>query len=336
MIKMLMTSSIRLFGIKTFLLCACLMGVACPPCARAQTVDRVIAKLNDDIIMLSDYEEAMIDIRNARPASASTAVITSDALGALFDRSLLLQAAKIQKISLPEDEITNQVEQSVAEMRSHYPSDTVFLREMAKSRMTLGQLKKDLRKRIEVDNKVFQAVASRYTITDAEVARFEQECRARGENPLILRLSRLAIAVEGSGPAAQKQAMDKAAAVLERIRAEHLGFADGVRKYSQAPGAAQDGGDLGYLSAGKLAPAVVTATENLEPGQVSKPIIAGGYACIFCMENKRGARSRQFEKKYSAERQTLLADMRRKARLVIYDQELVKYVPSDYATRMNR
>src|SRR5690606_16298855 len=120
------------------------------------------------------------------------------------------------------------------------------------------------------------------------------------------RLRRLGIPVKKNG---EKEAAKQAREIVARIIREGISFEEGVRKYSQVPGAAQDGGDMGYMSSDKLSAAVREAVENLETGHASKPVLAGGYANIFYLEGKRGARSAVREQKFFEARTSLLHEL---------------------------
>jgi parvulin-like peptidyl-prolyl isomerase len=147
-----------------------------------------------------------------------------------------------------------------------------------------------------------------------------------------LHLRRIAVPVPGGKGSADK-ARDQVRQLAARIFEEGLSFEDGVRKYSRVPGAKEDGGDLGYLSPQKLAPQVCDAVRNLEPGQASVPVVTGGYASIFYVEGRHGARSLLLEKKFTETRESLLKELRRKANVQIFDSRLFKVLPDEYKRR---
>jgi peptidyl-prolyl cis-trans isomerase SurA len=69
---------------------------------------------------------------------------------------------------------------------------------------------------------------------------------------------------------------DAARAELMRIKQDIKNgtttFAQAARKYSEDPGSASKGGDLGYQSPGMFDPAFAQAMVSLQPGQISDPI----------------------------------------------------------------
>ncbi len=155
------------------------------------TVDRVIAKVNEDILTESDVAEIAAE-RNRR-SGADAKAFTTETVGAVIDRTLLLQEAKKQKLGVPDDELQEEVEKMVAEIREQYPSENAFLEELANNGMSLEKLKNDLLKKARNDYKLYQAVSSRYSISDAEAARFEQDAQAEGKPIAQYKLRRLAL-----------------------------------------------------------------------------------------------------------------------------------------------
>lgn len=295
--------------------------------APARVVDRVVAKLNEDIIMQSDIDD-FLDQRSRQTGRPET--LNPENLEALFDRTLLLQEGKKNIGKEPEAELMHEVQETVAELRSRYPSQEEFMKELARRDLTLDSLKERLMRNARTDFRVYRAVASRFMITDADVQRFEAAERAAGRTPLALSLRRLCLPIEGQGPAAEAKACEQVDLLLNRINREGLKFPEGVKKYSKVPGAAVDGGSLGLLDFDKLAPAIQRAVADLKPGEVSQPVIAGSYACIFYVEARREARALLFEKRFREERQRLLAQLRRRAHLQVYDPALNKHIPDSY------
>jgi len=118
------------------------------------------------------------------------------------------------------------------------------------------------------------------------------------------------------------------------MNAEGLSFVEGIKKYSTDALAKASGGDLGFMPADSLAPKVLQAVRDLKPGEVTPPMITGANASIFYLDSKRGARTTLFQQRFGEERTKLLDELRKKARLQVYDAEFAKYVPESYRSLM--
>jgi parvulin-like peptidyl-prolyl isomerase len=212
-------------------------------------------------------------------------------------------------------------------MRSHFSSEKEFQAELHKGGTTLTKLKEDLLKRAKADFQVYRAVASRYRVTDSDAEQFEKESSSAGKPAVSFRLRRFGVPVGEGGQAA---ARDKVKQLLAKSYAEGKSFEQGVRKYSQVPGASEDSGDLGYLDLNELSPEVRSAVKDLQPGQASPPVIVAGYASIFYIEARRNARAILVERTFRKQREEMVAELRRKASLHIYDSSLLKKLPPEY------
>jgi parvulin-like peptidyl-prolyl isomerase len=294
------------------------------------TVDRTIARVNSDIITESDLAHSVGERIGTFKATPATALdkATSEDLEALLDKTLLLQAAKLRKIEPPDTEMQMQVERMIADIRTHFASEAEFRRALASEQISVEELKDQLLKRARSEYQVYQLVTARFSVSESEARSYEAECAARGESPLSLHLRRLAVPVEGKG--GTERARQEVRELAARIFEEGMSFEDGVKKYSRAPGAKEDAGDLGNLSAQKLAPQVLAAVKDLSAGQASAPVVTGGYASIFYVESKHGARSQLQQKKFIEQREALLHELRRKANVQIFDTRLMKILPADY------
>lgn len=298
--------------------CVVLSFLSISPCG-AEVVDCVVAKLNDQIIMRSD-------LTDYAALGSSKAALTSGVVGLYLDRTLLVQAVK-QQTKPAEHEVQEEVERTIGEMRRQYASEREFLKDLEEGGMTLSRLKEDLMKRTREDVQAYRAVASRFSIGDGDVERYEQECRKHGKAAVAIHLRRLGVPVGSGGAAAARERVRE---LLVKINTEGKPFEQGVRKYSELPGAQQDGGELGYLDLSTLAPEVRQAVASLEPGQASVPMITGDCASIFYVEGKRSSKAILVEKRFREERDKYIDELRKKAHLVVYDQEFGKKLPPEY------
>jgi len=296
----------------------------------ATLLDRTIAKINDDIMTESDLGEIMADgAGRLNPAGTSGFEgATSETVRALFDKALLLQEARRMQINPPTDEMNRQVEQMVREIRSNFSSERDFHQALASERISLDQLKLELLERSKTDYKVYHVINSRFSISEDDIKAHESQTGGEGAVTTSYRLRRLGIEITKKDGA--EAARRKAREIVGRIITDGVSFEEGVRKFSQVPGAAEDAGDMGYMSSDKLNTEIRQAVEKLDVGQASVPIVAGGYANVFYVEGKRGSRSAVREKKFFEAREELLNELRRKANLKVFDDRLTRLLPDEY------
>lgn len=94
-------------------------------------------------------------------------------------------------------------------------------------------------------------------------------------------------------------------------------FAELAREYSQDPGSAQEGGDLGFFGKGIMDPAFEQAAFALNEGEVSQPVRSAFGVHLILLEAIRPSETKSFE----AVRGELLAELRRdRAEQLYYDK----------------
>lgn len=295
------------------------------------TIDRTVARLNEDIITESDitavYSDEQGNFKNPYTHSVID-VVTSSTIGSVFDNILLKQYAKKLGVKIPQDDINNQVDDMVAEIRSKFSSEQEFRAALAKDGLSIETLQTELQKKAKDDFLIYTAINSRFSVTAKDVKDFEATEGKDSLSYLSLKLRRIGVPVTKG--VNQSEAFEKVKSLVEKGIREGLNFEETVRNYSQIPHAAEDGGDLGYISMDKLSANVQNVVKDLSPGQASRPVVAGGYANIFYVEGRRGSKSHLTKKMFEDNRKSLLASQRHKANLAIFDERLYDKIPEEY------
>jgi len=107
-------------------------------------------------------------------------------------------------------------------------------------------------------------------VSDGDVRKYYDEHLNEFGTPEERRAAHILIAVKGSAPQAeQDMAKAKAEQILQQVRQNPAKFADLARKYSQDPGSASNGGDLGYFGRGMMVKQFDAAAFALNMGEIS-------------------------------------------------------------------
>ncbi len=111
---------------------------------------------------------------------------------------------------------------------------------------------------------------ARVKVSDEDAHKYYDEHVNEFGTPEERRAAHILIAVKGSAPQAeQDMAKAKAEQLLQQVRQDPAKFADLARKYSQDPGSAANGGDLGYFGRGAMVKPFDAAAFSLKVGEVS-------------------------------------------------------------------
>lgn len=114
------------------------------------------------------------------------------------------------------------------------------------------------------------ALQSRVIVDDAEVKKYYEEHQSEFSTPELRKAAHILIAVDPKASDAEKQAAkEKAEDVLKQVKADPAQFAQLAKKYSQDPGSAANGGDLGMFGRGMMVKPFDDAVFKLIVGEVS-------------------------------------------------------------------
>jgi peptidyl-prolyl cis-trans isomerase SurA len=253
--------------------------------ARADLVERVIVRVNGDIVTQSEFEARQVAaVQQARIGAGEVERYLRDnnarILQEAIDELLLVQRAAELGYKVPASYLNEVIEGIKKE--NNIASDDDLRDQLRREGMSIDDLKRNIERSVLRRQVLQRELESKMTVPEAEV-RAEYEARLADytrEPSVTLR----EIFVKGEGA----EALDQATALAGRARAGE-DFAGLAREKSQGATAAA-GGDLGTLARGDLSPELQKIAFSLEPGSVSDPILqGGGYRILMVVERKEGS-----------------------------------------------
>jgi parvulin-like peptidyl-prolyl isomerase len=252
-------------------------------------VERVVAVVNDDVVLLSEVEEQMVPLLGALPASLKGAErqqrvdqARRDVLDGLVADRLLQQ----QVDALHLDVTTEEIDRAVNELKTQNGLDDATLRQaLAQQGMTLGAYRDNLRKQLLkgkiINIKVRSRVSTQERDLDASVSR-----RLKGRKQDFKVHARHAVFLVGADAAPEETERQRARAQRFRDRvAAGESFDALVRTESDPP--TQGGGDLGFFKRGEMTPVFEEAAFGTPPGRVADPVRTPvGWHVLLVVERK--------------------------------------------------
>ncbi len=229
-------------------------------------LDQVIAIINDEPIMLSEYR-----IRHQRESLRSPQEVPEDVAGinpvileALIDERLQVQVAVARGLSVSDQEVDqildalaeqNQlsVEQLLQELSDLGISPTDFRRSMAEQQL--------VRKLVDL------SVNSRVTVSDQEVDYHLQAHKDLYTSNESYEISHLLVSISGKSEAEIEETRATVDEIHQSLINGHS-FADAVKNYSDGEGR-EEGGYLGWFKEDQLPELFVDALRDLDAGQYS-------------------------------------------------------------------
>ncbi len=236
----------------------------------AELVDRIVAEVNDEIILLSELEGAIAPfaekIRNsAYPAKQKREALfklRKDILDRLIDQKLTDQQVKANKISVAKEEIDAAIEQ-IKEAR--YLTDEQLREALAQEGLTLESYRERIEEQIMRTRLVNIEVRSKIIITDEDVREYYETHPVEYGREQQYHLRNIILMVpEDAEEMLRELKRNKAKAVLEKLEAGEE-FEALARQYSES--LAAEGGDLGTFALSDLAQSVQEAVKPLSAGE---------------------------------------------------------------------
>jgi peptidyl-prolyl cis-trans isomerase SurA len=244
--------------------------------------ERIMAVVGDHVLLLSEWRDQTAILAQelgTAPGTPSFRELADETFEQMVRDLVILSAAERDTtIRIPQDEVAEEAEAELAEIRGRFPSQEEFERQLAQSPWgTLAAYRADLqeRKRRELLGQVFiQAHRSEIEprpVTDEEVRAFWEGNRERfGSTPTLVRFEEIPLTVVPSD-----EARAAALAEAERIKAEieaGRDFAAAAREHSDDASNRDQGGDLGWFGRGRMVEPFEQAAFDAAIGAIVGPV----------------------------------------------------------------
>jgi peptidyl-prolyl cis-trans isomerase SurA len=239
-------------------------------------VERVVAIVNDAIILASELDARMTAVRGeamqiAEPKERERrlAKLSSQLLDEMVNEELIVQAAEAAKIDVEASE----VQAALDEIKQQNNLDEAgFAQVLAAQGYTLANYKHELRRQLLRFRAVNQLVAPKVTVTDEDIrARYDQMQR-RSESVSAVQLSHMLFKLP-QHPTEQQlaEAKEKAAKAIARVKGGET-FEAVATAVSEDDGTKGTGGQLGWFQRGSIQAEWEPIVFAMEKGDVRGPV----------------------------------------------------------------
>lgn len=248
----------------------------------------VVAKVNGEDIKKVELELAIRTLEERNRASVppdQRDTVYRQVLDRIVGFKLLVQEAKSRKTPPPPWEVDGKVD----ELKRQFPSEEQFQAMLKARGVTFEQLRAETADSVAVNTMLQTELGPKVKVNEADVKKFYDENKARFRQEDSVHASHILIRVDEKADLATKQkAKAQAEDILKQIK-KGAAFADMAKKFSQDPGSAPNGGDLGFFTKGQMVPQFENAAFALQVGQTSAVVESPfGYHIIKVQETKPG------------------------------------------------
>ncbi len=257
---------------KLIAICLTLLPVLAQAQPEKAVIDKVVATVGSEIILLSEVQEQLSYARQQQqdlPDEYACIVLQNQLV-----QKLLVNQAKLDSVDVREEEVENQLEARVERLRTYFNQDEQAIEEYYGQNVNAikEQMRGDMRSQLLAE-RMQAKITEKATITPSEVKAF---FNAIPPDSLPYFNSEVEVREIVYKPQVNAEEKAKARARIEeyrqRITEGGESFAELAKKYSDDPGSGSKGGDLGWQKRGTFVPEFEATVYNLEPDQISQVI----------------------------------------------------------------
>jgi len=292
-----------------------------PSGVHADTLNKVVLRVNDQISTLYDYnrrrEDFVRDLSRREMDGEERSRVLSQAPEIVFKdmfQDLLLES-RAHQLAI---EVTDaQLAAALAQMRQNFgiKTDEEFQAALAQSGMTEVQIREQIKGQLRVREVMDREVRTRVKVDEEDLRRYYRKNVEQFRLPEQFHLKEVVVLDEGGLPTpAERNAL---AAQIHQAVVGGKPLAEAAAE-DQKKGHTSAEIDLGWVSSGDLDPALQAAAWKLKPGQVSEPVTGRGGIHLLVAAEHRDSRIPPFSEVQS------VIQSREQDR--VYNQEVTKYM----------
>ena len=250
-----------------------LMLLALPMMAQnrqPQVIDKVVAVVGKNIILQSDIENQYIQYRMQGLTDGTGKEVRARILEDLLLQKLMLNQAEMDSITVTDDQVEAQMDQRiryfVTRLGSQEKLEEQFGKSMSEIKEEVRQAVKDQMLQEQVQAKIMQNVV----VTPKEVKDFFNDIpndslpMIQPEYEIVQIVKRPPVSIDE-----KLQVKDRLYQIRKRILEGESSFSTMAVLYSEDPGSARQGGELGFAGKGVYATEFENVAFNLHDGEIS-------------------------------------------------------------------
>ncbi|MGE5410685.1 MAG: peptidylprolyl isomerase, partial [Clostridiales bacterium] len=252
-----------------------------------EVIDKIAAVVNNEVIMKSEVDFRTSQLAAQRNLNPADPALKKQILNAIIEEKLLYAQSLLDSVTVSDDDVNRRVDYQIEQFTQQFGSKEKV--EQAYG-MTTEKIKRELRENTRKSLMAQTLMQKKFGMVESsrrEVVEFYKTYKdSLGLIPEKYTISHIFVNPKASEKVKQK-ARDFAQSLIDSIKSGK-DFAELAKKYSEDPGTAPQGGDLGFSKRGRLVPEFEASAFALEPGQVSGVVeTVFGFHIIQTLE-KRG------------------------------------------------
>jgi peptidyl-prolyl cis-trans isomerase SurA len=252
-----------------------------------EVIDKIVAVVDDEVILKSELDFQVNLLSAQRNVDPNVAGFKQAVLNSLVEEKLVFAQANLDSIIVSDEEVNQRIDYQIDMFIQQYGSrekvEQVYGMSIEKIKR---EMKDDVRKNLMVQ-RLREKNFANVEVSRREVEEFFQKYKdSLGVIPEKVKISHIYRNPKASDEV-KKQSHQIAQAILDSIKAG-ADFSEMAKRYSEDPGSAAQGGDLGFVKRGVFYPEFESASFSLETGEMSDVIESPAGFHIIQLIEKRG------------------------------------------------
>ena len=250
-----------------------LMLLALPMMAQnrqPQVIDKVVAVVGKNIILQSDIENQYMQYRMQGMTEGTGKEVRAHILEDLLLQKLMLNQAEMDSITVSDDQVEAQMDQRIRYFVTRLGSQEKLEEQFGK---TMSEIKDEVRQAVKdqmMQEQVQAKIMENVVVTPKEVKEFFNDIpkdslpTIQPEYQIVQIVKRPPVSIDE-----KLQVKDRLYQIRKRILDGESTFSTMAVLYSEDPGSARQGGELGFAGKGVYATEFENVAFNLRDGEIS-------------------------------------------------------------------
>lgn len=263
----------------------------CPKLSFAETVNRIVATVNQEIITQYELDNALANINkelarlpDEKRKNLAAQDIKRQALDHLIDETLLNQEIAKQKIQVTDAEIDTAIGNI---LKRNNLTREALQKELSSKGTSLESYRQDIRGQLVRMRFIQQVVGSKVKVNEEDVEGYYQQNFAKLQPDGDVHIAQIVLPLpEKPSDAEIKAAREKADEIYKKAKSGAK-FEDLMQQYG-GPGT----GDLGKVKFSGLSPQLSLVLQNVEEGNLAEPVrTSAGFLVVKLVDKPEGMAS---------------------------------------------
>jgi peptidyl-prolyl cis-trans isomerase SurA len=252
-----------------------------------KVLDKIVAVVDNEMILQSELDYQVKLEAAQKKIDPNTPGLENQVLNSMIEQKLAYAQAILDSINVTDDEVNDRINQQIQYFEQQYGSEQKVEQIYG---MSIEKIKRKLQDPVRKNLMINKLEQKKFGDVDAsrkEVEKFFDTYKdSIGVIPEKVDIAHIFMVPKLSEKAKEKYKA-KAEAILDSLR-HGADFAEMAKKYSEDPGSASEGGDLGWVGKGAFYPEFEAAAFALKPGQISNVVETPVGYHIIQLLGKRG------------------------------------------------